>query len=269
MIDNTVQADFERDGFINVHDVFQPSEIVDARNELERLYRDFPAGTAARLVPYHPDGIDAGQARIDHPHLVSPLVDSLLRAPTFSKAVRSILGVKTVQVWYCHALRKPGATDSANHVGWHQDGQYASFLTGSFITAWIPLVDIGADSSPLIYVSGSHRQGALNGSGFSHKATLEELKSSILSHNRVKWCETIATGPAGFVSFHHSDVLHGSAGNQGGGVRYSIACHLRTERNLLLPENDYKDAVSQIRDTELSPVICGSVDALDFGGVTA
>ncbi|WP_440980750.1 phytanoyl-CoA dioxygenase family protein [Shinella sumterensis] len=269
MINAQAQAAYTKNGYLNVDNIFGPDEVHSAVDELEMLYREFPSGTRARMVAYHPDGIDAGQARIDHPHLVSGAVNALLRAPSFCEAIRRLLGVETAQVWYCHALRKPGETDAANHVGWHQDGQYAGFLSGTFMTAWIPLVDIDENASPLIYVRGSHRYGRVAGSGFSHKASLEELKESILSNNEIPWNEEKSTGKAGFVSFHHSDLIHGSAGNNGGGTRYSLACHLRTEQNRLLPEHDYKGAVGQIRDLELSPVVCGDARSLDFGEGTA
>lgn len=258
---------YREKGFVNLPGVLDPDLVARTRAELETLYRSFPADTGARLTVYHPDGIDAGQARIDNPHLISDAVSELLASPRLHSAIRDVAGFETAQVWYCHALRKPAHIDTANHVGWHQDGQYARFLSGDFLTAWIPLVEIDEDNSPLIYVAGSHLHGLVKGSGFSHKASLEKLKQDILESHPIAWNEETATGPEGFVSLHHSKLIHGSAANPGGHVRYSIACHLRSENNALLPEHDYKNAVAIIRDTRLSPVMFGKAEHLDFGGV--
>ena len=259
------RKDYQTRGFLNVHALLDPALLSAARNELESFYHDFPQDSRAKLTNYGGAGIDKGQTRIDNPHLISGAVRELLFSGALADAVSELVDCRAIQVWYCHALRKPGALAEANHVGWHQDGQYAPFLGGDFLTAWIPLQDVTDTSSPLIYVSGSHRQGLVRGSGFSHKASLDELKAAILAQHSVAWDEQLTTGRAGFVSFHHSNLIHGSRGNDGNEVRHSIACHLRTDLNPLFPDQDYKNAVAQIRDLELSPIIKGSADALDFG----
>lgn len=265
MVKNFDRAAYQRDGYLIIDELLDPELLARAKAEIDALFHDFPRNTRAALTLYSDGGLDAGQARIDHPHLVSPAIHEILNTKALGNAASQLTGVHNLQAWYCHALRKPKNLARSNHVGWHQDGQYSHFLTGVFVTAWIPLIDITENSSPLIYIRGSHKIGLVKGSGFSHKATLDELKQSILNDHEVNWEEDLSVGKTGFVSFHNSHLIHGSEGNTGSVPRFSIACHMRSENNELLPEYDYKNAVSQIRDTELSPVILGNANAFNFG----
>ncbi len=254
-----------RDGYIFIDELINKKTIDAAREELENLFLNFPSSSnGAKLTLYDNKGINYGQARIDNPQLCSEAISNLILQPIIGETVSSILDCNVVQIWYCHALRKPPMGQGFSNVGWHQDGQYTKFLSGSFITAWIPLCRIDKKTAPLTYVLGSHSTSILDQSGFSYREPLESQKSRILDKNSIDWKESDIVGDVGSISFHHSSLIHSSKPNCSSVPRYSVTCHMRTEKNIILCNDIYKMKIDQFRDNALCPVIWGDPALLNY-----
>ncbi len=256
--------DYSGKGYACFGDAFPDGADRKARDALAALYEDFPKDSEASLTLYGSSGLDDGQARIDHPHLVSAEIRDLATHPRVAGAIQAVLGCRAAQLWYCHALRKPPRVETNAAVGWHFDGQYSPFFTGGFITAWIPLTQNGPEGAPLIYVARSHRMALPVQSGFSHKASLEELKQSILENAPVDWVEERVEARMNSFVLHDSRLLHGSGANASARPRLSLTCHYRTEANRLTGRSYSKFRPEDLSNETRCPVILGERRALDF-----
>ncbi len=257
---------YRAEGFAVYTRAFADGVAARALDALQGLFDRCPEGAGAVVTAYGEAGVDSGQTRIDHPHLVSEDVRALATHPDLACAIGKTLGVGAAQLWYCHALRKPAGVDRNTHVGWHFDGQYSPFFAGDFVTAWIPLTDNGPAGAPLVYVRKTHKVRIPVQSGFSHKISLDELKHSIVDAAGIDWNEThVAAAPHRFV-LHSSRILHGSAANHSAAPRISLTCHFRTEANRLTGRRYSKFNPEELEDMKKCPLLFGDKKLLDFAG---
>jgi len=262
-----VRADFQSQGYVVLPDLLPEDLVAEAAAEAGRLFERLPEGTGAELTVY--GGSDRPLerlARIDHPQLASPAIARLLRHPAFGRAAAALMGGEAVQAWYVHLSRKPPSNGSRAHIGWHQDGQYSDFMEGRFVTAWIPLTEIGEADSPLCYVPGSHRLGIVGGSGFSGQASPDELKHRLLERCDIDWSEAEVCARLGTVAMHDSLIIHGSHSNVGDRPRLALTVHLRSERNVMQRAPTYRLTPDHFRDADASPILLGTgEDFKDLG----
>jgi len=265
--------EFQSQGFFVAPELLREAAVSRAAQAADALFYAPPPKAPAET--YQQPGIVTKSreyrrdvmGRINSPHVLSDDIWRLVTDPLLGETAARLMDADAVQIFYCHLLRKPGSATADTHVGWHQDGQYTPFFQGRFVTAWIPLVDIDEASSPLCYIGGSHREGIIEGSGFSSRSTMEAMKGRLLGCKPIEWKEYEVTGKAGLVSFHDSLIVHGSRGNRSNQARLSITVHMRSSRNKLTEQvsNLNQDTLRSLRDLSISPVIFGHSQAMDFG----
>ena len=160
-----------------------------------------------------------------------------------------------VQVWASQLLIKPPGSETAGHVGWHQDRQYWKYWRepAGLFTAWIALGDVTAASGPMRFVRYSHRWGFLDQGDF-FGSDLEALKAGIQVPGGESWEEVEALLPAGGVSFHHCLTYHASDANTSDAPRCSVAVHLRTQ-DAEPVSGDTSYYISRLDDAAQCPVI--------------
>jgi Phytanoyl-CoA dioxygenase (PhyH) len=123
--------------------------------------------------------------------------------------VARLLNVSRVRFLSGGFLRKPPAGDEAGPTPYHQDFPGHAFDRSTFLTFWIALQDLPADSGTLRFFERSHERGVL-GNIFADGTDLPsrclELKNEDLS------------GPlslrAGDATVHHALTVHGAPANQ-------------------------------------------------------
>lgn len=252
------RAEFDAAGYAIFEELLPEPLVAQAAAEASRLFEHMPEQSGAELKVYgDPERGPELLSRIDHPHLVSRSIAELLRHPALGAAAAGLLRGEAVQAWYVHMSRKPPANGSRAHIGWHQDGQYSSFMDGSFVTAWIPLTDIGPDDSPICYVPGSQCVGIVGGSGFSGEVSPEELKNRLLARCTINWSETEVCARPGTVVIHDSLIIHGSRNNVGNRPRIALTVHMRSERNPIRGMIGYRLSMDRLHDPDASPILYG------------
>jgi len=227
---NQSNPSFERDGFyILSHQIIPNQILTDARNGMAAVRDgDFDMG----LAPTEHPGYDPGRlCKINNPHRSDRGLHGLVTCPELGSQVASITGSRWIQVWASQLLIKPPGSQSAGHVGWHQDRQYWGMWQEEegLFTVWIALEDVGETSGPMRFVKRSHRWGFLNQGDFfnNSRAATRELISVPPEES---WEEVSVLLPAGGISIHHCLTYHGSGPNTSSNARYSLAVHVRDER---------------------------------------
>jgi ectoine hydroxylase-related dioxygenase (phytanoyl-CoA dioxygenase family) len=153
-------AQYHRDGYLIVEDVFDAAAIDALRAETTAICRG-ERGTIAGLPPMLPgDTDDAIMQRIlciHFPHKLSPLMLDTVRHPTIAAILTQLIApdVKCMQsMLFVKSAGKPGQA-------WHQDEDFIPTRDRSLTGAWIALDDATIENGCLWMIPGSHQAGVL------------------------------------------------------------------------------------------------------------
>jgi hypothetical protein len=90
---------------------------------------------------------------------LSPKVIAALTSPRLGRIAARLLEADVVRIWNFSSLyRLPGARG----LPWHQDLRFIPIDTEKLVTIWVPLAEVAADMSLMVFASGSHREGQVD-----------------------------------------------------------------------------------------------------------
>jgi len=200
---------YREHGYIVVPDVLDAATVTSLRPELARVLkgaRDVTSHTDVYdLEPGHrPD--DPRVRRVKTPHKFFPSFQRLYRHPRLVEIVTTLLGP---------AVRLHGSKINlkAPHYGspveWHQDWAFYPHTNDDLLAVGVMLDDCTSDNGPLLVVPGTHR-----GPVWDHHADGRFCGAIDPAAIRDEIARAVPlTGRAGWMSFHHVRLLHGSAQN--------------------------------------------------------
>jgi ectoine hydroxylase len=207
---------FERDGVLSREAVFNESELVAFKPDLDLLeHYDGPE------VVYEAGG---RTLRMVHgPHQFLSSFQKLSRHPRLLRPVRLLLG-GPVYLYQSRLNLKPAiGSQIAQGYPWHQDFATWHWRDGlprpDAITVFTFLDDVTACNAPLMTVAGSHRWPLLESDTHRRSGSgADEFKQPLLSPESIgKLADAGSirahTGPRGSVVFMHSKLVHGSTEN--------------------------------------------------------
>ncbi|CAM3934852.1 phytanoyl-CoA dioxygenase family protein [Pseudoalteromonas byunsanensis] len=251
----SIAKQFNRNGYYLCEDIGIPKELFAAAKE--GAYRLLEQNYTDNAKPWGYTGNKEEElTRIEQVHIADNALQRLITHPSVGRWAAELTGAKRVKVWGSQLYFKPSGSDNRGHVGFHRDSEHMPYFKSGAITAWLPLVDIGEDSGPLVVVKGSHlwpKSTQFSGAG---EQDLEYQKRKIIEElDGQNWKEKAMLMQVGGVSFHHHDALHGSYSNTSAICRCAIAIGLITEQmeiDVLAPAFGY-DLI--INEPSFCPVI--------------
>lgn len=210
MITDAEIGQYQRDGFVVIHDLLSDSELSAIRQVIAALV----AGAAAVETHTEVYDLEAGHThdsprvrRIKAPHKIHKLFDEVVRKPDVIAVLQALLGPN---------LRLHGSKlnlKSAQYgspVEWHQDWAFYPHTNDDLLAIGVMLDDMALDNGPLLVIPGTHKGPVWNHHGedgrFCGSIDPEEIREEIARAAPL-------TGPAGSMSFHHVRAVHGSALN--------------------------------------------------------
>lgn len=163
--DDRVRA-FERDGFVVLGAVLEPSEC-------ERLIAE-----ERRLRPDDSYGRSSGLVVMDQLEHVSALVRRFCCDGAHLDAVEQLLGpdVALTHNQFVTKLPRSGASESA--IPLHQDDGYGTLEPPDDITVWVALTDTSRDNGCLVVAPGSHVDGIVEHRVAAHNPAFREASSA-------------------------------------------------------------------------------------------
>lgn len=180
------------------------NELIDPEHPRHDLFYEFHSNESD-----NPDAIlfhSLGHWRI------TPGFHDVLWNPRFVVAAAQLLGNKAVRFWHDQLFYKPAKHGGV--VAWHQDYSYWT-RTGPLqhLTCWIALDDVSPKNGCLHYVPGSHRWELLDrtrlaGSMNGIEVFLDEEQKAQFAN------QVVVKIDAGYGSFHHPLLVHGSYENR-------------------------------------------------------
>jgi phytanoyl-CoA hydroxylase len=156
LLPGDAQAQFERDGYCLVDDLFTPDEI----EAIERFFEEFKQiGAAVFDGASRYEEIDPTkrQLRAMHPHRHSELAKGWALNPRVIAVLTELLGRPPLLAQTMYYFKPPGAKGQ----GMHQDNFYLLAAPATCIAAWTAIDEANLDNGCLYVVPGSHRKDIL------------------------------------------------------------------------------------------------------------
>ncbi len=202
-------AQFDRDGYLFFPALFKPEEIRLLSDEVPRIY------AMRRAENIREKGRDAVRTNFAA-HLYSEPFARLARHPRMVDPVRQYFGEDV----YMHQFKINGKMAFDGDVWqWHQD--YGTWLNDDLMpearamNVAIFLDEVNEFNGPLMFIPGSHRQGALTA---GHDTSTTSYPLWTIDHDAIrelvgKGGIVAPKGPAGSMILFHGCLVHASTAN--------------------------------------------------------
>lgn len=253
-------AAFRRDGFLLVHGLTTPDEIMSLRALYDRMFeqrRGWDKGDLFDMVG--PDDLGRGLAlpQMLWPSRYEPTLAQTRLAASARSIARQIFGPEVENVLE-HAIMKPPFNGA--ETPWHQDDSFAhkSSMITEQISIWMPLQDVTIQSGCMRYIRGSNL-----GPLYPHQSPNNDPRIhglELCSPPDLTNCVAVPM-PAGSAVIHHSRTVHGAGGNSTDQPRraYVLGYAVKSGRRQLLtkdyPWNLKKQTAREQRELQaLSPL---------------
>lgn len=132
--------------------------------------------------------------------------------PRFVVAASQLLGTKSVRFWHDQLFCKPAKHGGV--VAWHQDYSYWTRTTPmQHLTCWVGLDDATSENGCLNYIPKSHHWPLLDRIDLA--GDMDSLKDHLTEPQKEAYDKKVAIEmPAGYGTFHHPLMVHGSYANK-------------------------------------------------------
>ena len=143
--------------------------------------------------------------------------------PRFLMAASQLLGDRAVRFWHDQLFCKPAKHGGV--VAWHQDYSYwTRSVPMQHLTCWCGLDAADEENGCLYYVPGSHRWGLLPKPILAGK--MDDLVGVLTEEQRADFHPVPIPLPAGYATFHHPLMVHGSYANTTGRQRRAFVINV-------------------------------------------
>jgi ectoine hydroxylase-related dioxygenase (phytanoyl-CoA dioxygenase family) len=202
------RAEYERDGYVLVRNVFDPGEIDDMRDALARILENVE-GTASDRNHAWVGGKLAGYHDL---HYHDAVFTRMVSHPRLVEVLTELIG-PNVQLHHSKMLVKP--PEEGAPFPMHQDYPYFPHERHTMLAASVHLDDTDEENGCLHVVPGSHLLGPLEAEGDAHTVDYP-LESG-----------TPCPAKAGDVLFFNYLTIHGSGVNRSDRVRRNVLFQYR------------------------------------------
>ena len=186
-------AHYNREGFVQPFDIFDPQEIAEIRNYVNGLLEAMGEDGGY--------GINCYQARL------SGLWD-IATDPRILDCVQDVIGPDII-CWATAVLSKK--PHDPKQIPWHQDASFWALSPARTVTVWLAIDDADEENSAMRYLPRTHDQGKIAESSMDgdesvfHKGIVPSKDMGEPFTNVLK---------AGQISLHADMLVHGSLANQ-------------------------------------------------------
>lgn len=256
-------ASFEADGFLANVPLLNEDQLHALREELDELLVSDHPGKELWYY-YQSNESDDDSAVLFHAlggWRLRPAMHDVLWCPAFTRAASQLLG-GPVRFWHDQLFCKPAGHGGV--VAWHQDYSYWTRTKPmQHLTCWIGLDDSTVDNGCIHYVPGSHRWPLLP---MTDLANDMEAIRGVLSDEQLEQFQPVACEmKAGYASFHHPLMMHGSYENRSNRPRRALVINVCLDGTISDQDEPLLDNTEPIPSGELLggrfyPLLSGAID---------
>lgn len=213
---------FQKLGHLTVAGMFQPADIAAALADLDAWCEAVIAGMSDDERRWYLETTDAARPqlrKLDHAVYEREAFRRLAAAPQLVACVEQLIGTD-LKVVFSQVFMKPPGGGGPKPV--HQDNFYfGPSRRDGMVTAWVALDDATVENGCLLFGEGSNKGPVLPHVAPEDRPFDLQVPASDLDGIAL----TPAPVPAGGVSFHHGNTLHGSSENRSKRPRRACAIH--------------------------------------------
>jgi hypothetical protein len=215
---------FERDGYLSGIPMLDERQLAALRHEVDRI-AEAPPEAVALLYECNRNESDDASRKLFHclgHWRVAPALHDLLWHPAFTVPASQLLG-GPVRFWHDQLFVKPARDGGV--VAWHQDYSYWTRTRPlAHLTVWIALDDATLENGCVHFVPGSHRWPLLPKPRLA--GDMDAIRSVLDEAQLAAFRPVASELRAGFASFHHPLMLHGSFPNTSGRPRRGVVVNV-------------------------------------------
>lgn len=217
-------AFFQENGYLSGVPMLDSRQLEALRAEVDRI-AEAPDEALGLLYEHNRNESDDPSTRLFHclgHWRILPALHDLLWHAAFTVKAAQLLG-GAVRFWHDQLFVKPA--QHGGGVAWHQDYSYWTRTKPlAHLTVWIALDDATRENGCVHFVPGSHRWPLLPKPRLA--GDMDAIRT-VMSEEQLAAFRPVANElEAGFASFHHPLMLHGSFANESGRPRRGVVVNV-------------------------------------------
>jgi len=208
---------YEENGYIQLHNVLTPEEVVALRNAL-----DTAAADRKKLQENWGPRSDEGYSKV-FLQMVNvweryPAIEDYALSPRIGDIARQLTRAPYVRLWHDHALIK--YPNDSKATAWHQDKVYWPMQENRALSCWMALDDVTVKKGCMWFLPGSHKLGPLDPVDLGVADEESLLRALPPSMKEVR--PVVMEMKAGSCTFHHGLTFHYAGPNVTDGPRRAM-----------------------------------------------
>ena len=147
----------------------------------------------------------------NYPHLISPILDKVVRNSNILDAVESIIGKNILACGTTLFIKEP---DERGFVSFHQDAKYIGLEPHNWVTAWVAITDANENNGCMKMWPGTHKQELkYHNEKFDYNSGNLLTRGQTVENVPLEKTESVILNE-GQMSLHHPRIVHGSGINK-------------------------------------------------------
>ena len=147
----------------------------------------------------------------NYPHLISPILDNVVRNSNILDAVESIIGKNILACGTTLFIKEP---DERGFVSFHQDAKYIGLEPHNWVTAWVAITDANENNGCMKMWPGTHKQELkYHNEKFDYNSGNLLTRGQTVENVPLEKTESVILSE-GQMSLHHPRIVHGSGINK-------------------------------------------------------
>ncbi|MCB1078784.1 MAG: phytanoyl-CoA dioxygenase family protein, partial [Verrucomicrobiae bacterium] len=204
-LENSLKADYDRDGVVRLRGFLSPAEVEEVRAELERYIREDLPTRPPDARTFEADGITVRNLWRLEQH--SAFFRELGERPDILSLVAPLVNGEPVLA-AVETFNKPARIGSG--VPCHQDNAYFCQTPPDMLTVWIAIDPVTEANGPVFFVKGSHWLGPLPTKPSGVRGNSIGMADPPEMPVSDQFCGLLEPGDA---TIHHCQTIHQSAPN--------------------------------------------------------
>lgn len=240
-------AFYEENGFLSGVKILDNSQINALRAELEEIMDPGHPGHHL-FYEFHSNESSDPDTILFHSlghWRITPGLHDALWNPRFVVPACQLLGEKAVRFWHDQLFCKPARHGGV--VAWHQDYSYWTRTTPlQHLTCWVGLDEATSENGCLQYIPGSHKWDLLE--KIELAGSMDSLRDLLNDGQRQQYEKRVAAEmPAGYGTFHHPKMVHGSYENRSDRPRRAFVLNVFADGTLSNTDEEILSGVPVIK----------------------
>ena len=237
---------FNENGYVHNIKMLDLNHVEQLKNELQLIVNpDHPGNDL--FYEFHSNESEDDDSILFHSlghWRITKGFHDVLWNPRFVVVACQLLGTRAVRFWHDQLFCKPAYHGGV--VAWHQDYSYWTRTSAmQHLTCWVGLDDVSVDNGCLHYIPGSHKWNLLDSTELA--GAMDGIESFLTEKQKMQFQNKVPIEmPAGYGTFHHPLLVHGSYENKSPRGRRAFVLNVFADGTISETDNELLSGVPVI-----------------------